>query len=309
MSISTPVYNDFSGLANLERGARERSPEATREAARQFEAVFVKMMLKSMRDANAVLAEDRDRSYEQMFDDQIALDLTRGRGIGLAEMLVRQMTPGGDASTEAGLDQSQLKERIARRAMASPTADEAPAPAASPLPGRQDFRPDSPEGFLRKIWPLAEAAGERLGVDPQAIAAQATLETGWGKRLIRDGEGLSGNNLFGIKADRRWDGEKVNVPTLEYRGGIAKRESAQFRAYQDLAAGFEDYVSFLKTNPRYAEATAGGLSAEDYAHSLQRAGYATDPDYANKIRGVMTSPRFEKTVSELKNSGGMPTSL
>ena len=128
--------------------------------------------------------------------------------------------------------------------------------------------------------------------------------------MIRDADGVSGNNLFGIKADRRWDGERVAVKTLEYRGGIAERESAQFRAYPDLAAGFDDYVKFLKGNPRYTEATAGGLSAGDYARSLQDAGYATDPDYANKIRDVMTSPRFEMTVSELKNRGGeLPTSL
>jgi len=307
MTASAPVYNDFSGIARLERGARERDPEATREAARQFEAIFVKMMLKSMRDANSVLAEDRDRTYEEMFDDQIALELTREKGLGLADLLVRQMSPA--SSAERGeLNQSLLQSRIARSAEASPIDDKS-APAASPLPGREDFRPDTPESFLRRIWPLAESAGEKLGVDPQAIAAQATLETGWGKRLIRDADGVSGNNLFGIKADRRWGGERVAVPTLEYRGDIAKRESAQFRAYPDLASGFEDYVKFLKGNPRYAEATAGGLSAGDYARSLQDAGYATDPDYANKIRDVMTSPRFEMTVTELKNTGGRPTSL
>jgi flagellar protein FlgJ len=307
MTAPAPVYNDFSGIARLERSAREKDPEATREAARQFEAIFVKMMLKSMRDANSVLAEDRDRTYEEMFDDQIALELTRERGLGLADLLVRQMSRA-DAAAGGELDQSLLRSRIARSAEASPVSEQQ-APAASPVPGREDFRPDTPESFLRKIWPLAEAAGEKLGVDPQAIAAQATLETGWGKRMIRDADGVSGNNLFGIKADRRWDGERVAVKTLEYRGGIAARESAQFRAYPDLAAGFDDYVNFLKGNPRYAEATAGGLTAGDYARSLQDAGYATDPDYANKIRDVMTSPRFEMTVSELKNPGGAPTSL
>ena len=306
MNSSAPVYNDFSGLKRLEAGAREKSPEATREAARQFEAIFVKMMLKSMREAGSVLAEDRDRTYDDMFDDQIALELTQRKGIGLADLLVRQLG-GAVAEDSAPLDQDLMKQRIASRAEASPVADD--APPASPVPGREDFRPASPENFLRKIWPLAREAGERLGVDPTAIAAQATLETGWGKRLIRDGEGVSGNNLFGIKADHRWDGERVGVRTLEYADGIARREHAQFRAYPDLQSGFRDYVEFLTRNPRYEAATSGGLSAGEYAESLQRAGYATDPNYANKIREIIASPRFETTLSELKNEGDLPTSL
>ena len=114
---------------------------------------------------------------------------------------------------------------------------------------------------MREIWPLAVRAGEKLGVNPRAIVAQAALETGWGTRLIRDDAGVSGNNLFGIKADSRWAGERVTVTTLEYEGGLPKPQRAPFRAYPDLAAGFEDYVRFLKGNPRYSEALqAGGNS-------------------------------------------------
>ena len=309
MNTGSVVYNDFAGLAKLEAEAKQRSPEATREAARQFESLFVQMMLKSMRTASAVLAEDRDTTYEEMFDQQIALDLTRNKGLGIADMMVRQM--GGAAATDDGpaVDQSQLKDRISASARANPLPPAVNTPKASPIAGREDFRPDGPEGFLRKIWPMASAAAERLGIDPEAIAAQATLETGWGQRLIRDRAGVSGNNLFGIKADQRWTGDKVPVNTLEYENGLPRKQSAHFRAYPDLEAGFQDYVDFLTSNPRYQEATAGGLDPQGYAESLQRAGYATDPDYANKISDILDSPRFSRVVSELKNQGGRPTSL
>ncbi len=312
------MFTDFAGLGRLEAEARERSPEATREAARQFEAVFVQMMLKSMREAGAVLAEDRDTTYEEMFDQQISLELTRDKGIGLAELLVRQL---GGSPEEAPIDQTPLSIRRATaddvQTGVTPAEDAAtPAPDRTlPQAGltdeghRSDFRPESPEEFLAEIWPLANAAADDLGVDPRAVAAQATLETGWGQKLIRDADGVSGNNLFGIKADRRWDGDRVQVPTLEYAGGVARREHAQFRAYSDLAEGFRDYVDFLKTNPRYGDALSGSGSASEFLTSLQTAGYATDPKYANKIERIMASPRFTETLAQLKDGATAPKIL
>jgi len=309
---STPVFNDFKGLAELEAGARnnERTPEITREAARQFEALFVQMMLKSMRDAGGEFAEDRDTTYDEMFDQQIALDMTKNKGIGIAEMLVRQLGGAGGEQAAPAVDQAGLRQRMdERHSVSNVEAASANKPPVSPANNREDFRPDGPENFLEKIWPLAEKAAAIIGVDPRALAAQATLETGWGQRLMRDAEGVSGNNLFGIKADSRWDGDKVRVSTLEYENGLPQREQAHFRAYQNLAEGFQDYVNFLRDNPRYEEATKGGLSAVDYARSLQQAGYATDPNYANKISNIMDSPRFDRVVSALKNGSNLPTQL
>lgn len=306
-----PVYNDIRSLSQLEAGARERSPEAMRETARQFEALFVQMMLKSMREAGAVFAEDRDRTYDEMFDQQIALELTREKGIGIAELLVRQLGGTGGQEEISAADQNGLRERMESRA---PTQDvavatEAEPPAPPPAAERADFRPGDPESFLQAIWPLAKQAAARLGVDARALAAQATLETGWGQRLLRDEDGVSGNNLFGIKADERWDGESLGVATLEYADGVARREFAQFRAYPNLEAGFADYVNFLRENPRYREAVGGGLNASEYARSLQDAGYATDPDYARKITEIMDSPRFDRAVASLKNRSDTPTQL
>ena len=152
-------------------------------------------------------------------------------------------------------------------------------------------------------------AGQQLGVNPRAIVAQAALETGWGSRLIRDDAGVSGNNLFGIKADASWTGERVTVSTLEYEGGLPKPQRSQFRAYPDLASGFADYVGFLKGNPRYSEALRAGGSAEVYAGRLQSAGYATDPNYAEKIRTIIASPILSATGPALKSGGDLPNYL
>jgi flagellar protein FlgJ len=175
--------------------------------------------------------------------------------------------------------------------------------------GRSDFRPASREEFVREIWPLAVDAGRRLGVEPRAIVAQAALETGWGNRLIRDDAGISGNNLFGIKADSRWTGERVSVATLEYEDGLPKPQRANFRAYPDLAAGFEDYVRFLSENPRYREALRNGADAGAYADQLQSSGYATDPRYAEKIRSIIASPIIGSVHSTLKAGTELPKHL
>jgi peptidoglycan hydrolase FlgJ len=341
MTANINTYNDFQGLSKLKSEASARSPEATREAARQFEALFVQMMLKSMRDANAVLGEERDTTYDEMFDKQISLEMTRGKGLGMGDMLVRQLGGAEAAATTttatAGLnplalllqrvpaalrasmpelpgiiaprlsipDPTELRANLNLQLPALPDVG-SPVPAAG---SRGDFRPATRADFVREVWPLAVRAGKQLGVDPRAIVAQAALETGWGSRLIRDDAGVSGNNLFGIKADRAWSGERVTVTTLEYEGGLPKPQRAQFRAYPDLATGFQDYVDFLSSNPRYSEALRAGGSADTYAERLQSAGYATDPRYAEKIRSIIASPVLGSAGLALKGTGDVPTYL
>jgi len=323
MTAQINTFNDFQGLSQLKTEAGARSPEATREAARQFEALFVQMMLKSMRDANAVLGEERDTTYEEMFDKQIALEMSQGKGLGLGELMVRQLgaaeDAGGTVAAGAPVPLAMLLQRLPAAGKATlPEIGDGVTPGLTlpdpagltarlnvnlPLPAlpdlrlpalsgtnRADFRPAGREEFVREVWPLAVRAGKKLGVDPRAIVAQAALETGWGSRQIRDDAGVSGNNLFGIKADARWPGERVTVTTLEYEGGLPKPQRAQFRAYPDLAAGFEDYVRFLQDNPRYSEALRAGGSTDAWAEGLQAAGYATDPRYAEKIRNIAASP-------------------
>jgi flagellar protein FlgJ len=295
------------------------------------------MMLKSMRDANAVLGEKRDTTYEEMFDKQISFEMSKGKGLGLGDLMVRQLA-GGEAAEApppgigSAMPLSMLLQRIpALRNGSVPEIAGALNPELSipdtgnlnvaipalpnmQLPAlvgsrRSDFRPDTREDFVREIWPLAVDAGRKLGVDPKAIVAQAALESGWGSRLIRDDAGVSGNNLFGIKADSSWTGQRVTVTTLEYEGGLPKPQRAQFRAYSDLAAGFQDYVRFLQGNPRYDEALRAGGDSDVYADRLQSSGYATDPRYAEKIRSIIASPIIDGVASALKTAGGVPNYL
>lgn len=335
MTAGISNVNDFQGLAQLRHDAAVPSQDTAREAARQFEALFVQMMLKSMRDANAVLGESQDTTYQEMFDQQIAMEMTRGRGLGMADMMSRQLgitggQPAAQANSSTAADTSipALLGRIsALRNNAPPAYGElqVPEPGSMPEPDvrppdlsafatvdsgvRSDFRPASREEFVREIWPLAVKAGRQLGVEPRAIVAQAALETGWGSRLIRDDAGVSGNNLFGIKADTRWDGERVSVATLEYEGGLPKPQRANFRAYPDLAAGFDDYVRFLSENPRYREALRAGADAGAYADRLQSSGYATDPRYAEKIRSIIASPILGSVDTSLKGGNELPNYL
>jgi peptidoglycan hydrolase FlgJ len=159
---------------------------------------------------------------------------------------------------------------------------------------------NSPEEFTQNLWPYARDAAEKLGVAPEVILAQAALETGWGKKVSKQVSGESSYNLFNIKADVRWQGNTVSVPTLEYRGGVAVRETAQFRAYGSFAESFEDYVDFLKTGPRYQPALAVADDAHSFTRELSAAGYATDPEYSNKIMNIATGEPLKNALESIK---------
>ena len=302
-------YTDLNGLAALKRGARDRSPEALRETARQFEALFLQMMLKSMRDAagsneDSLLDNDQTRFYREMYDKQIALKLSQGGGIGLADVVYRQL--GGEPGTAAATASATVVPPGFSQRLAAVTAvPESPSATATSVVSDQrvDWRPESPQQFVEDLWPHARRAGKELGVNPGVLIAQAALESGWGKHQIRFGDERPSFNLFGIKADGRWDGERVGVSTLEYRDGVAQRERAEFRAYESIGAAFDDYVDFIQSNPRYGEALAAAGSEQGYVTGLARAGYATDPRYADKILSILDRPEFSREVSARAEKG------
>ncbi|MFQ5634715.1 MAG: glucosaminidase domain-containing protein [Gammaproteobacteria bacterium] len=295
MSINLPISTDFAGLGSLRAAASTNGPDATRETARQFEALFVQMMLKSMRDASAILGEDRNTDYEEMFDREVSMQLTAQKGIGLADVMLRQLAPPeGGAGGPNGIAKAD---------------DVTTGMTDLPAPIRQDFRPTDRDDFVRRIWPYAERAAQRLGTEPRALVAQAALESGWGQKQMRDHQGVSSNNLFGIKADGRWTGARLAARTVEFTDGIARTQTDKFRAYPTLAAGFDDYVDFLKTNPRYGLTEPTELNADDYVRHLEAAGYATDPRYAEKIQGIMNSDRFNAAISNIKPGGPVPKYL
>ena len=150
-----------------------------------------------------------------------------------------------------------------------------------------------PKDFVTALIEPAKAVQEKLGVPFQVVIAQAALETGWGQKIIKHDNGTSSNNLFNIKADKRWAGDKIQKETLEFEQGAMVKKSAPFRAYQSLSEGFNDYVDFLSNNDRYQDALQKKGDVEHFLHGLQKAGYATDPQYANKIMATL------RTVSNL----------
>jgi peptidoglycan hydrolase FlgJ len=273
------TYTDFSGLQALKRAAAKNDPSAVRKVAQQFESMFTRMMLKSMRDAvgtDPIFGSDQEKMYQGMYDDQLALQLSKGRGLGLADMLVRQLqrlgATGASGASPVGSAPGTSP------AAGGTAAAKAPPPTASAATQRN---------FIQDLWPQAEQAGHELGVAPTNLIAQAALETNWGRSLPHDSGGHSSNNLFGVKATGSWGGASVQAVTGEAAAdGTATSVVAPFRSYADATQSFQDYVSLLRDNPRYAGALNTGGDARAFATGLQRGGYATDPDYARKVNAV-----------------------
>jgi flagellar protein FlgJ len=339
-SPALDTWTELSGFQQLRAQARSDGGKSALPAvAKQFEAIFTQMMLKSMRDANASMGSDlagseQVDSYRDMFDQQLSLTLANGRnGLGIAKMLVRQLggepeaapadaahgVPTADvlnanvrALLQLGADRDAPGDAHAIAAMPS-TAD-----AGSPWRDTLDrlaqgaldvagtaaklLPGGDPASFVRALAPHAEAAAQKLGVSVRALLAQAALETGWGRHLPSHGDGSSSFNLFGIKAGGSWDGDKVSVPTLEYENGVAVRKRDQFRAYDSPADSFSDYARLLTDSPRYAQALGQGENIAGFARGLVRGGYATDPSYVAKITAIANSPQMREALAALRQS-------
>jgi flagellar protein FlgJ len=289
------LYTDFSGFTELKRQARNDQESALKEVARQFEAIFLQQMLKEMRSAKlaeGVFDSSQTQFYEEIYDQQLALHLSRTSGLGLAEVLERQLSQDPRMSgSRAGLDALPLLQR-GGQAMPLQGAMQATMPLAqqktssSPVVTEEDAPFQGQDDFVRRLRPHAEAAAAKLGVEPEVLIAQAALETGWGKHQMRHGNGGNAHNLFGIKAGNSWSGERVAVSTLEYEDGVAVRKTEPFRAYGSYRESFLDYANLIMSNPRYGRALGVGGDAKAYFRELQKAGYATDPAYAEKLTAI-----------------------
>ncbi|MEW5756001.1 MAG: flagellar assembly peptidoglycan hydrolase FlgJ [Pseudomonadota bacterium] len=291
--IKTDAYTDFAQFGRLRSQAAEDPQQGLRKVAEQFEALFLHMMLKSMREASMgdpMFDSQATDTYRDLMDHQLATDLAAKRGIGIADMLVRQLS-GHLPEAQSGLERIPSRPAISG-GVVPPARALPPIEPMRPVPDAATAEPEplafaSPEAFIRYMTPLAEQAGRELGVDPKALIAQAALETGWGKKILRRDDDRSSFNLFNIKADRRWQGEQAVVSTLEYEGGLPVKTAAAFRAYGSYGESFADYVAFLKNSPRYAKALESAGDPAEYVRQLQEAGYATDPNYAKKISEIM----------------------
>jgi len=282
-------YADFQGLAALRKDAKSQTPESVRAAARQFESLFTQMMLKSMRAAtpgDSLFSSDQENFYRDMFDQQLSMQLSQGKGLGLADMLVQQLMRTAGA-TGAGADPG------------SNALGSAPAAAAGGVPptAASGAWPQSRADFVNTLMPAARAAGEQLGVDPHTLIAHAALESDWGRSIPATAQGANSFNLFGVKASTAWDGPQARAMTTEYIEGQPVVTHGQFRAYASPAESIRDYAALLRMSPRYAGALGTGSDTAAFASALQQGGYATDPHYAAKLIAVAES---------LKSGGEQP---
>ncbi len=320
MSVeSTAAYYDFQGLSTLRAQAVRAPGEAIDEVAAQFESLFVQMMLKSMRDATiegGLFDSNQMELYQSMFDQQVSLQLSNQGVLGLSDILVEQLEGPGSPDEEQGNvdNMAPLASLLTdtRRHLGFVSSPETPvvtaaaaandaAPATAETDrGQAAWKPSSPEEFIRGVWDHAVDAAKQLGVDPAVLVAQSALETGWGKRVIQSLDGSSSFNLFGVKNGSSWSGKTATVNTLEFRDGVAAKESASFRVYDSVASSFNDYVDLLQSNPRYQYALEKVADSREFVSGLQDAGYATDPGYAQKIMDIIGTTAYESVVNELK---------
>ncbi len=383
-------YHDLSSLNELRSLAKKDEKEAVRQAAKQFESVFMSMLLSSMRKANKAFEQDNPLNtnntefFRDMYDQQLSTALSKNGALGLADLMVKQLSPDpapsklnrqlsmpGDIGAEktmamphqqtralqlpaqnSGFKQldperiilnvakpkitaqqlepereltqrqavvdNQLSASGVQKLSAETLWQNTPVDAGQSVHVKVEVGtssqksaqtqpmlepvdetaphqiPNEPLAFVQKLLPAAKAAAQELGLEPMALLAQAALETGWGQRLFKASNGAQSNNLFGIKASGAWSGEVAVVDTLEYRQGMAQREKAKFRVYATPEQSMQDYVAFIKNNPRYQEALANTADAKTYFRKLQAAGYATDPNYAEKLTAVFDGVTFNQ---------------
>ncbi len=275
-SVSNALAVDARSLNNLKFQAGQNSPAAAKEAAKQFESLFMREMIKSMREAtmkSGLLDSAQGDLGADMLDQQLSVQMS-GRPGGLSEAISRQLSQqlmGGDVNL---VSPSTLS-------LARPAAGRAAAPAGPAPKGRDDF--------VQYHVNAAERVALNSGIPASFMLGQAGHETGWGKSEIKNADGSSSHNLFGIKAGKSWMGKTAQITTTEYENGVAHKVVAKFRAYDSYEDSFRDYARLITQNPRYEKAAAQTGSATAYAAELQKAGYATDPAYAKKLGGAIES--------------------
>lgn len=400
-SSDSGSYSDLNRLNQLKVGDKN-SDANMRKVAQEFESLFLGEMLKSMRSATEALGKDNPlntpaaKQYQEMYDQQLAVSLSRqGHGIGLADVLMRQMSKNKPLAPGEAAAMSAAKQEAAKAAVTTPVAAgtvgtngplsrlngerplwasrsvRAPAstadhsndvamlnqrrlalppkladrllaglvPSASTIaattatalnnsslprgsqtgsgplfngdwlasqtdsassgrlqiygramaqiplaPAKRAF--SSADEFVNTMMPMAKEAADRIGVDPRYLVAQAALETGWGKSVMRAQDGSSSHNLFGIKTGSSWKGDSARAITSEFRNGAMVKETAEFRSYGSYKDSFHDLVTLLQTNNRYQDVVKSADNPEQFVRELQKAGYATDPDYASKISQI-----------------------
>jgi len=271
---------DANALRGLQATAARDPKAAIQETAKQFESIFMQQLLKSMREStmsSGMLDNSGTKMGTELLDTQLAQKLTGlpgGLGSVIAKQLERQL--GAQKVDDAG------------KTAATSTA----APKWDRLPGASNA-----QDFVARHSAAAEKVSAETGIPAAFILSQAAHESGWGKKQIKNADGSTSHNLFGIKAGGSWQGATAEVMTTEYVDGKAQKVKAKFRAYDSAEASFRDWAQLMKNSPRYAKVMEQGGTAQGFAVGLQRAGYATDPEYASKLgRVINTTLRLQRTL-------------
>lgn len=309
--ISGRLALDAQSVDKLRLQAKRDPDAALKSVVQQFEGIFLGMMLKSMREATpqeGLFDSEQSKLYTQLFDQQLAQKMASGKGIGLADMMVKQLSRSGMKNSA----ESPVLKKSPESPVLSPeyglnsalsaqdsALSSAPQPMQQWIESQKTAAPafENPKDFVDKLWPYAVEAGKELGVPPHFLLGQAALESGWGKRAIRGEDGRDSLNLFGIKAGAKWGGDAVAATTTEYLNGVPQTRRELFRAYGSYADSFRDYVALLRSNPRYQGVFGQDFDAAGFARALQQAGYATDPLYASKLARVVNSETMRQALA------------
>lgn len=331
----TGFYADSQRLSGLKGNPDD--PESIKEVAKEFEALFLQMMLKSMREAEKSLKSDLFNSnesehYQTMQDQQMAFDLSQRGGMGLTDAIADQLGYSQKVKAKELAESQEKKEFLINNHHfyeldpktelmpieidKPPMTIEHPKDETTFHPVKFERQPfdvhkvvenmnennfkESPRNFVQTIWNDVQEAADKLGVDPKVLVAQAALETGWGKHIIEKNNGASSYNLFNIKSTKAWEGEAVKTETTEFYKGLSAKKMDSFRAYANFAESLDDYVNLLQKNPRYQVALDNAQKPEAFIASLKEAGFATDPNYTNKIMNLYHGDLLASSVDMVK---------
>ena len=317
MDVGTPPglapvqHFNFSDINSLE--SLKLDPEKGLEAAaQQFESLFMDIVLKSMRSAGKVFSEGNYLSssetelHQEMLDHQWAIHLAENGGIGLSDVIVDQL---GGGKGKAGASSEAIAQALASLApdpSAGPTSGNSSGPELTlQASGTKQSVFKDPAAFVQGLLPVLQQTLQGTPFSPLVLAAQSALETGWGQKLIHGPDGRNSHNLFGIKAGADWQGPAVEVKTVEYVMQRPVTRTEKFRAYDSFKSAVEDYVAWVGEQPRYQQAREVSGNPGAYLNALEQAGYATDPNYAEKIGQILNSPMLRSLVNETLTETGV----
>lgn len=313
IQYNSRTYTNIQGLSQLRAQYRKDPEGVTKEVAKQFESILMQMVLTSMRDANkafskdSLFGNDQMEMYQDMFDKQLSLLLSEGNQFAQTVEKTIDRMASHSVSNQADVSHNQPAIPVTTSQVKN---NEIPHDPREKKQTPQYINPveleptgfASPEEFVKKLWTMAKTAASALGIHPEILLAQAALETNWGKNILQHSNGASTHNLFNIKAGDTWIKNTTSVESVEQKNGVLVKERSKFRSYDSFKESFLDFIHFLKQNGRYGDALSKVTDPGQFVQALQKAGYATDQNYADKILKIFSSPMFQNWVAKAKET-------